>query len=100
MLRPSELCNLRRCDLVLSHDVGGDECTGVVCIPHSKTSNRFAKLQSVIIDDVLLLRALAQQFSADAPHRYIIGGSMSLLVKTFLAIKDALGLKHTPYVLA
>eukprot|EP00971_Amphidinium_carterae_P296685 5893806-Amphidinium_carterae.1 len=68
----------------------------------SRTARRATGLQScsVIIDDVLLFRALAQQFSADAPHHYIVGGSMSLLVKTFLTIKDALGLKHTPYVLA
>eukprot|EP00971_Amphidinium_carterae_P104286 2065317-Amphidinium_carterae.1 len=74
MLRPGELANMRRQDLVLPCDFNGDSGSGVVCVTQSKTSNRFAKLQSIIIEDVLLLMHIQCTFGQDPPKRFLVGG--------------------------
>eukprot|EP00971_Amphidinium_carterae_P063719 1261243-Amphidinium_carterae.1 len=100
MLRPGELASMRRQDLVLPCDLNGESSSGVVCITQSKTSHRFAKLQSVIVEDVLLLDHVQRVFGHDSPKQFLVGGGVHELVRSFLAIKTALGLTQTPYVLA
>eukprot|EP00971_Amphidinium_carterae_P028249 556251-Amphidinium_carterae.1 len=56
MLRPGEVANMRRRDLILPQDLHGTPWSGVVAITQSKTSTRFARMQSVIIEDDLLLQ--------------------------------------------
>eukprot|EP00971_Amphidinium_carterae_P352299 6492534-Amphidinium_carterae.3 len=100
MLRPGEVANMRRQDVILPQDVHGDAWTGVVCIQQSKTSTRFARLQSVIIEDHALLQLAMETFGDDPPTRYLVHGGVRELVKAFISIKALLGLAETPYVLA
>eukprot|EP00971_Amphidinium_carterae_P246903 4903637-Amphidinium_carterae.1 len=100
MLRPGETASLRRQDLIFPSDIHGDQNSGVVCIQHSKTSTRFAQLQSVVVEDPLLLQLLFRTFGRDPPKRMLVHGGLRELVKTFIAIKGHLGLSAAPYVLA
>eukprot|EP00971_Amphidinium_carterae_P235094 4665177-Amphidinium_carterae.1 len=83
MLRPVEVANMRRRDLILPDDIHGSPWTGVVAITQSKTSTRFAKLQSVVVEDELLLRLLWQTFGRDPPSRYLVHGGLRELVRIF-----------------
>eukprot|EP00971_Amphidinium_carterae_P168569 3339852-Amphidinium_carterae.1 len=100
MLRPGEVANMRRQDLILPEDIHGSPWTGVVAITQSKTSTRFAKMQSVVVEDELLLQLMWQTFGRDPPSRFLVHGGLRELVKTFLTIKAHLGLSAAPYVLA
>eukprot|EP00971_Amphidinium_carterae_P170718 3383526-Amphidinium_carterae.1 len=72
----------------------------VVCIQQSKASTRFARLQSVVIEDQALLQLASETFGSDPPTRYQVSGGVRELAKSFISIKALLGLAGTPYVLA
>eukprot|EP00971_Amphidinium_carterae_P091270 1806648-Amphidinium_carterae.1 len=100
MLLPGELAGMTGQDIVLPCDLNGDQFSGVVCITQSKTSTRFAKHQSVVIEDALLLSLAERVLGADSPRRFLVGGGVHESVRSFVSIKTALGLTQTPYVLA
>eukprot|EP00971_Amphidinium_carterae_P324911 6454921-Amphidinium_carterae.1 len=57
-------------------------------------------MQSVVIEDELLLQVLTVTFGSDPPARFLVHGGLRELVKVFLTIKARLGLASAPYVLA
>eukprot|EP00971_Amphidinium_carterae_P258653 5133780-Amphidinium_carterae.1 len=57
-------------------------------------------MQSVIIEDDLLLQVMTRTFGQDPPARFLVHGGLRELVKVFLTIKARLGLSAAPYVLA
>ena len=61
LLRPDEMCRLQRRHLVLPRD-GQLVAKAVLALTHTKTSNRGAKVQSVLIEDAVLVRLLDVAF--------------------------------------
>eukprot|EP00971_Amphidinium_carterae_P011405 224588-Amphidinium_carterae.1 len=97
MLRPGELTNALRHHLVLPCDLGGDMSSGVLCIPHSKTSDRASRLQSVVIEDWLVLRIALAVFGKDHPRAPLVPGGMKAFLMKFQQLKTALGLETTAF---
>eukprot|EP00971_Amphidinium_carterae_P006172 121679-Amphidinium_carterae.1 len=91
---------MRRRDLILPDDLHGTPWTGVVAITQSKRSTRFPRMQSVVIEDELLLQVLTMTFGHDPPTRFLVHGGLRELLKVFLTVKACLGLAAAPYVLA
>eukprot|EP00971_Amphidinium_carterae_P155417 3082248-Amphidinium_carterae.1 len=90
LLRPAELCRLRRQDLLLSCDTAGSEWSGVVTIGHSKTTGRSARLQSVTILDGPLLKLLTWLVGEDPPNRLLVPGGLLRLNAVFNNARVAL----------
>eukprot|EP00971_Amphidinium_carterae_P352636 6492684-Amphidinium_carterae.2 len=97
MLRPSELTGVLRHHLVLPCDLSGDMSSGVLCIPRSKTSDRASRLQSVVIEDGLILRVALAVFGRDLPRVPLMQGGMRMFLVRFQQLKQALGLEHTAF---
>eukprot|EP00971_Amphidinium_carterae_P175883 3486601-Amphidinium_carterae.1 len=97
MLRPSELTNALRMHLVLPCDLSGDMETGVLSIPRSKTSDRASRLQSVVIEDVEVLRMALAVFGGDGPRTPLLAGGMRTFLVRFQQLKNALGLEGTAF---
>eukprot|EP00971_Amphidinium_carterae_P028866 568065-Amphidinium_carterae.3 len=91
---------MHRQDLVSPCNFNGEQNSGVVCVMQLKTSNRFATLQSVTIEDILLLLRIQHIFGNDPPKTFLVVGGSRELVRVFIAIKTALGTANFPYVLA
>eukprot|EP00971_Amphidinium_carterae_P326677 6457619-Amphidinium_carterae.1 len=91
LLRPSELCHLRRKDLLLSCDTSGAEWSGVVTIGQSKTTSRSARLQSVVILDKPLLQLVTWLVGDDMPMRLLIPGGVVRLNQVFSHARQLLG---------
>eukprot|EP00971_Amphidinium_carterae_P010666 210726-Amphidinium_carterae.2 len=83
LLRPAELCRLRRQDLLLSCDTSGAEWSGVITIGQSKTTARSARLQSVVVLDAPLLRLLTWLVGSDHPSRLLVPGGLVRLNQVF-----------------
>eukprot|EP00971_Amphidinium_carterae_P263899 5235579-Amphidinium_carterae.1 len=86
LLRPSELCHLRRSDLLLSCDTSGAEWSGVLAIGQSKTMGRSARLQSVLVGD-------------DAPSRLLVPGGLLRLNHLFDGARQLLGVPQGMFTL-
>eukprot|EP00971_Amphidinium_carterae_P145472 2882812-Amphidinium_carterae.1 len=97
MLRPGELTNALRMHLVLPCDLSGDMETGVLCIPRSKTSDRASRLQSVVIEDIEVLRMALAVFGNDEPRTPLLAGGMKAFLVRFQQLKNALGLEGTAF---
>eukprot|EP00971_Amphidinium_carterae_P105216 2083561-Amphidinium_carterae.1 len=83
LLRPAELCRLRRQDVLLSCDTAGSEWSGVVTIGQAKTAGRSARLQSVVILDLPLLKLLTWLVGDDPPNRLLVPGGLLRLNQVF-----------------
>eukprot|EP00971_Amphidinium_carterae_P352181 6492466-Amphidinium_carterae.1 len=99
LLRPAELCRLRRKDLLLSCDTAGSEWSGVVSIGQSKTTSRSARLQSVVIIDGPLLRLVTWLVHDDPPSRLLVPGGMLRLNQVFAWAKQALSVPANMFTL-
>eukprot|EP00971_Amphidinium_carterae_P133606 2646129-Amphidinium_carterae.1 len=100
LLRPGELANGMRQHLILPNDLGGSPSSGVYCIPRSKTSNRTVLLQSVVIEDSLLLGLLQHVYRFDGPTTTLVKGGMSSLLLRWDLLKHALDIHHSPWGLS
>eukprot|EP00971_Amphidinium_carterae_P143608 2845222-Amphidinium_carterae.1 len=67
LLRSAEIGNLRRGDIVLPADMGGEPGTAIISIRHSKTTSRAARLQSALVDDEPLVMLLQRVCVDDEP---------------------------------
>eukprot|EP00971_Amphidinium_carterae_P057725 1141695-Amphidinium_carterae.2 len=76
LLRPLELASIQRKHLLLREDLGARHCYGIVSVPQSKTSTRFARLQAVTLDDPLVLSLLEAIVSRDEPHHLLVPGGL------------------------
>eukprot|EP00971_Amphidinium_carterae_P154135 3056926-Amphidinium_carterae.1 len=100
MLRPSELTNALRQHLVLPCDLAGDMgsgVSGVLCVPKSKTSDRASRLQSIVIEDALVLRMALAVFGPDPPRVPLLSGGMRAFLIKFNQLKCALGLECSQF---
>eukprot|EP00971_Amphidinium_carterae_P185379 3680775-Amphidinium_carterae.1 len=97
MLRPSELMGTLRRHLVLPCDLSGDMASGVLCIPRSKTSDRAIRLQSVVIEDMLILRMALAVYGKDGPRTPLVPGGMRNFMLKFQQWKQALDLQDSPF---
>eukprot|EP00971_Amphidinium_carterae_P118428 2346477-Amphidinium_carterae.1 len=97
MLRPSELTNALRQHLVLPCDLAGDMGSGVLCVPKSKTSDRASRLQSIVIEDTLVLRVALAAFGRDPPRVPLLAGGMRTFLTKFNQLKCALGLERSQF---
>ena len=93
LLRPGEVCALRRGHLRLTCDCGSDQ-VGVVALTTSKTSTRSARIQSVMITDVWLLGLLNAYFGNWPALSPLCSGGSAAFSRRFLACLDRLGLKN------
>eukprot|EP00971_Amphidinium_carterae_P343102 6482674-Amphidinium_carterae.1 len=100
LLRPSELANGLRRHIILPQDLGGSPSSGVYCIPRSKTSNRTVLLQSVVIEDQLLLGLLQYVYRFDGPSTTLMKGGMPSFVLRWDLLKRALDIQHSPWGLS
>eukprot|EP00971_Amphidinium_carterae_P246465 4895366-Amphidinium_carterae.1 len=100
MLRPSEFANGMRQHIVLPSDLGGSPSSGVFCIPRSKTSNRTVLLQSVVIEDPIVLGLLQYVYRFDGPSTVLMKGGLSAFQVRWDLIKRALDIHASPWGLS
>eukprot|EP00971_Amphidinium_carterae_P346744 6488398-Amphidinium_carterae.3 len=100
LLRPGEIAGIQRCHLLLPSDLGGLSFSGSLSLPKTKTSNRGSKLQSVLIEDELILEFVDNLLGAVAPNTLLVAGGLPLLSKRFDALKRVLSLSSSPFSLA
>eukprot|EP00971_Amphidinium_carterae_P352836 6492748-Amphidinium_carterae.2 len=100
LLRPGELAGILRRHLLLPCDLGGLSFSGSVSLPKTKTSNRGSKLQSVLIEDALVLNFLDGLLGGLPPVTLLVAGGLPVLSKRFDALKSVLGLQASPFTLA
>eukprot|EP00971_Amphidinium_carterae_P163532 3242595-Amphidinium_carterae.1 len=100
LLRPGELTSILRDHLLLPSDVGGSWNSGSLALPRTKTSNRGSKLQSVIIEDAVLLALVDDVFGPSPQKSLLCPGGLPLLSQRFMALKRALCLEASPFSVA
>eukprot|EP00971_Amphidinium_carterae_P330867 6464124-Amphidinium_carterae.1 len=97
LLRPGEVSSSH---LLLPDDVGGSLDSGSLALTKTKTSNRGSKLQSVIIEDGVVLHFVNRVFGDFPPKALLCAGGQVSLSLRFAALKRALGLEKSPFSLA
>eukprot|EP00971_Amphidinium_carterae_P341888 6480946-Amphidinium_carterae.1 len=100
LLRPSEAGTCHRSQLLLPNDIviGSEEAA--IALPQTKTADRGARLQAVAIEDTTLTSLLSRVFGNDPPHRGLIAGGTKGLQLFFNQVRDAVGLRDSPWTLA
>ena len=88
---------IQRRHLCLSCDLGGSLFAGALAIPRSKTQNRTVHLQSVLIEDELVLALLNRVCAGDAPTQLLIPGGLHGLQRRFDLAKRALGISASSF---
>ena len=100
LLRPSELLNLRCCDVSLPEGNGGDaEELGAVLVIRKPKTRRIWREQFVTCKDASLVRWLAWWMAEAKPDAPLLGLSRYLLARHFSRTLVLLGLEDVHYTL-
>eukprot|EP00971_Amphidinium_carterae_P314555 6252250-Amphidinium_carterae.2 len=97
LLRPAEIVALKREDIVLPCDMGGEDGMAVLSIRHSKTTSRAARLQSAFVDDDTLVLLLQGVCAHDHPRATFLAGGLRSFNQKFEALRKHLELEHSPF---
>eukprot|EP00971_Amphidinium_carterae_P064471 1277065-Amphidinium_carterae.1 len=100
LLRPSEIAALRRCHILLPQDLAGDEASLVICITQSKTTQRAARLQSVMVTDPVVVELASCLLQRDAQSAPLVRGGLRELYRKFDYLRTALNLAASPFTLS
>eukprot|EP00971_Amphidinium_carterae_P196339 3895684-Amphidinium_carterae.1 len=99
LLRPGELAALRRQHILLPQDLAGSEQSLVICITQSKTTQRAARLQSVMVTDPIVVDLASCLLHHDAASAPLVRGGLRELHKKFAYLREALNLAVSPFTL-
>eukprot|EP00971_Amphidinium_carterae_P327124 6458298-Amphidinium_carterae.3 len=97
LLRPAEIAGLKREDIVLPCDMGGEFGMAILSIRHSKTTSRAARLQSAFVDDEPLVWLLQHVCAADQHGSPLLAEGLRMFYRKFEALRCHLNLQHSPF---
>eukprot|EP00971_Amphidinium_carterae_P291822 5792924-Amphidinium_carterae.1 len=100
LLRPAEIANLRREDILLPTDLGGCWQYGIVKIAQSKTATHFTLLQAVTVEDSKPLALLTALIKDDAPRMLLLPGGLAGLQAKFAYLMTWLNCRGSGFTLA
>eukprot|EP00971_Amphidinium_carterae_P236390 4691307-Amphidinium_carterae.1 len=90
LLRPSEAGGCHRSQLLLPNDIVWGSQEAAIALPQTK----------IAIEDLTVIDLLVRVFGKDPPHRGLIAGGARGLQVFFNQVRDAVGLRQTPWTLA
>ena len=100
LLRPQDIISAMRSHLFLPSDGSARSLVAVLTLIDSKTKYTGARLQSVVIDDPILVQLLMRVFGSHRPSRLLSPYDMVTFVKRFVWYCNFLGLPEGLFSLA